>query len=91
VTLIRTGGYASGTTVHYTTSGGSAVIGTNYNAASGTITFAEGQTSQTFTIDVLDDGTASGNKSVNLVLDTPGGGARLGLRATATLWIVDTP
>jgi hypothetical protein len=91
VTLIRTGGYASGVTVHYTTSGGSAVVGTNYNAASGTVTFAEGQTSQTFTIDVLDDGTASGNKTVNLVLGSPGGGASLGLRSTATLWIVDAP
>jgi hypothetical protein len=91
VTVIRTGGLASGATIHYATSDASATAGVHYRPASGAITFDHGETSKTFTIDILDDGTAGGNKTVKLALSSPGGGAILGPRSGATLWIVDGP
>jgi hypothetical protein len=40
-------------TVHYATADGTALAGTDYQAASGTLTFAPGQTSQTITLNAL--------------------------------------
>src|SRR5262249_49375870 len=87
ITVSRTGGRAGAATVQYKTSDGSGVEGTNYNASSGTLVFDEGQTSRTFTVGVLDDGSST-NKTVRLTLSSPAGGATLGLRSSATLWIV---
>ncbi|MGZ3694694.1 MAG: beta strand repeat-containing protein, partial [Bdellovibrionota bacterium] len=47
----------SSTTVTYATVGGTAFAGTNYTAASGTLTFTAGQTSKTITVTSLADGT----------------------------------
>jgi hypothetical protein len=55
------------------------VAGTDYTAASGTLTFAPGQTSATVTIPVLDDGVfQTSNKSFNVTLSNPTGGSTLG-------------
>ena len=99
ITVTRSGGAASGVTVDYATSdvgpcppppGTSyACAGTNYVATSGTLTFAAGQTSQTFTVSVLNDGAATGNIPLNLTLTNPGGGGTLGARSAATLKIID--
>jgi hypothetical protein len=53
----------------------------------GTLTFEAGETEKTFEVPVLDDGTGPPNKTVDLSLRNPGGGATLG-RDHATLWIV---
>src|SRR5262249_1536740 len=82
------GGLASGVTVGYATSDGSARAWRNYKPTSGTLTFDDGETSRTFTVPILDDGVPGGNKSLNLTLTRPGGGATLDSRVNATLWIV---
>jgi hypothetical protein len=87
VTVSRTGGQAGGATVRYDASDGTGAEGTNYNPASATLIFDEGQTTRTFIVDVLDDGSST-NKTVRLTLSSPGGGAVLGPRSSATLWIV---
>jgi Calx-beta domain len=87
ITVARSGGSASGVAVHYATSDGTAVAGSNYVATSGTLIFNQGDASRTFTIPVLDDGNP-GNKTVHLTLTSPQGGATLGAKAEATLWIV---
>jgi Calx-beta domain len=89
VTVTRTMGAAGDVTVPYTTANGTALAGTNYTGTSGVLTFDQGETAKTFTVDVLDDGVVTGNKTVLLKLGAPGGGAALGTRASAVLWIVD--
>jgi hypothetical protein len=93
ITVTRTGGTSSAATVHYATSPGTvspAVPGTHYNDVTGTVTFAAGEKSQTFTVPVLDGGPFTGvNHSVTLTLSNPGGNLALGTTVTAVLWIVD--
>src|SRR5262249_32449963 len=91
ITVTRTGALAASVSIDYATSDGTAVAGTNYTSASGTVVFAPGQTSQTFTVPVLDDGTATGNVTVNLSLSNPQGDAALGTQTSAVLWIVGAP
>ena len=82
-------GTSSEATVQKSTSDGSAVAGTDYTATSGTLTFGLRQTSATFTVPVIDDGTPNGGAvSVDFVLDTPDNGLALGSVPSATLWIV---
>ncbi len=89
IKVTRSGGSASGVSVDYTITDGTAVSGTNYNATNGTLIFAAGQTSKTFTIDIINDLVDEPNKTVNLALFNPQGGAILGLRDTAVLTIVN--
>jgi hypothetical protein len=88
ITVTRTGGTASGVTVHYATSDGTGRAWRNYQPTSGTLTFDDSETSKTFTVMVLDDGAADGNKTVNLTLHNPGGGGVLAVQTAAILWIV---
>ena len=74
----RTGGAASGVTVDFATSDGTAHAGTDYTATAGTLTFGAGDTSQTFTIPILNNTIATGATTVNLTLSNPTGGASLG-------------
>src|SRR5438093_3965664 len=88
IKVTRPGGSASGVTVNYSTSDGTATAGSDYTATSGTLTFGAGVTSKTFTIDIINDPVDEPNKTVNLALLNPQGGAILGLRDTAVLTIV---
>lgn len=90
VTVKRTGGLASGVTVHWATDNGTAVAPDDYTAASGTVTFDAGTTSKTFTVDVLPDAFVEGYESINLSLDTPTGGSSLGALNTAAINVIDS-
>ena len=76
-------------TVHYSTSNGTAVAGTNYTAASGTITFAPMQTTAIVPVSVsgLPTGGA-GNTTFSLNLSSPSSNAALG-QSTATATITN--
>src|SRR5947199_1520439 len=89
IKVTRSGGTASGVTVDYATSDGTATDGSDYIATSGTLTFAAGQTSGTFTIPIINDALNEPNETVILTLSNPTGGATLGTRSTAVLTIVD--
>ncbi|MBS9477709.1 Calx-beta domain-containing protein [Ancylobacter radicis] len=59
--------------VKYATANGSAVAGQDYQAASGTLTFAAGETSKTIKVAAIGDGVLEGNETFNLVLSGPTG------------------
>jgi hypothetical protein len=92
ITVTRSGGSSSQATVHYAiasgASGNPAGPG-DFDPASGTLTFGSNERSKTFPVFLHDDGVPnSGAVSVDLTLDSPGGGLALGAIPVATLWIV---
>jgi hypothetical protein len=88
VTVTRTGGAASGVSVNYSTSNGSAIAGQDYSAASGTLNFGANETSKTFTVPITNDSISEPNETINLTLSNSVGGT-LGTPATAVLTIID--
>jgi hypothetical protein len=89
ITVTRTGGAASGVSVAYATSAGTATPGTNYTETSGVLLFGAGVTSQTFTVQTKTTGTVQANLTVNLALFSPTGGASLGTPSSAVLTILE--
>jgi len=82
---------ASGRTlsVDYATSDITATAGSDYQATNGTLTFTPGQTSQTFTVTIINDAVGpEGNERLNLTLGTPIN-VTIGANNPATLTIVD--
>lgn len=89
VTVVRTGLISGSDTVTYSTANGTAAAGSDYTAASGTLTFAPGETTKTFTIPIIDDNLREPNETVNIILSNPTNGATLGSQSTAVLTIVN--
>ena len=77
-------------TVSYETSDGTATRGEDYQTASGTLTFAPGETKKTVSVTVLDDSHDEGEESFTLTLSNPSGGNVFLVDATATGTIVNT-
>ena len=69
VTLSRT--LDEAVTVQYATSDGSATAGSDYTAASGTLTFSVGETEKKVAVAVLDDAHDEGNETLTLTLSNP--------------------
>jgi Zn-dependent metalloprotease len=88
ITVSRTGSTSGTATVDYATADGSAVAGVDYTAVSGTLNFADGQASQTFSVPIIDDGMIEGNELLQLTL-SGAVGADLGGVADAQLTIAD--
>jgi hypothetical protein len=88
ITVTRTGG-GGAFAVNYTTGDGTARARVDYLPAVGTLVFGAGDTSKTFTVPILNDGTADGPETVNLTLGSPSAGAILGGPSTAVLTISD--
>ena len=83
VTLSRA---ASGTvTVGYATSDGTAVAGSDYTSASGTLTFDPGETAGTVSVTVLDDSVDDGGETLTLTLSNPSGARIEDAEATGTI------
>ena len=70
-------------TVQYATSGGTATSGTDFTAASGTLTFAPNETSKTVSVPTTEDTDAEADETFTLTLSNPTN-ATLGANATAT-------
>ena len=88
-------------TVAYTTEDATATAGEDYTAASGTLTFAKGETTKTVSVTLLNDTVKESAETFRLVLSSPGANAELGdERGTAlildddslpTLSVADAP
>lgn len=74
--------YSDEVTVSFETLDGTAVAGQDYQATSGELTFAAGETEKTVTVAILDDQAAEGDETFQLSVTTAGGDAVLG---TATI------
>lgn len=83
VTLSKTS--TSPITVKYATSNGTATAGSDYVAASGTITFAAGQTSKTVTVGVVGDTVVESNETLTVTLSNPSGATISRGAATGTI------
>jgi hypothetical protein len=71
-------------TVNWTTADDTAKAGTNYVAASGTVTFADGQASQTVMVTTLNDTTPEPNVDFELIATPSGGASVMGLATILT-------
>ncbi|MCZ8222733.1 MAG: hypothetical protein O9324_01905, partial [Microcystis sp. LE19-84.1B] len=89
ITLNRTGGSEGTVSVTLTPTDGTATAGSDYTNTPITVTFANGETSKTVTIPIVDDSIYEPTETVNLTLSNPTGGATLGTQQTATLTIID--
>ncbi len=89
VTVVRTNGSSGIVSAQYATSDGTATSGFDYSGASGTVAFADGQTSNTFTVPILLDDQVETNETVNLRLFAATGGATIGTLSNAVLLITN--
>jgi hypothetical protein len=76
------------TTVNYSTSDGTASERSDYNLTLGTLRFAPGETSKSFTVLVTDDRLAEGDESFNVALSAPTG-ATLDSPSTLEITVAD--
>ena len=90
ITVVRTDVTNGVVTVNFATSNGTATASTDYVATNGVLTFADGQTTNSFSVVILDDLILESNETVNLMLSNPGGGASLGSVSNAVLTIIDS-
>lgn len=72
-TISLSGPAANAVSVRYDTQNGTAIAGTDYNTAGGTVTFAPGETAKTITIDVIADSNAELDEGFTVVLSAPVG------------------
>ena len=89
ITVVRSGGLSNVAKVVYSTSDGTAVAGQDYTATTGTLTFAAGETVQSFTVPILTDSVSERIETVNLKLTSADGVTRVVGKRTARLFIVD--
>lgn len=88
VTVNRAGGTDGAVSVDYITSNGTALSGTNYTAASGTLNWADADgAAKTFDVNITDNDVYGGDKTFNIMLSNVTGGASLGTnyRSVATI------
>ena len=84
--VVRISPSPSGTvTVDYATSDGTATAGSDYTAASGTLTIAPGEAAQTVSVAVFDDGHNEGEETMTLTLTNVSGAYLLDGEATGTI------
>jgi hypothetical protein len=90
INLTRLGGSLGGpVTVHYQTSDGTASAGSDYEAASGTLTFGPGESGKSFTVPVTSDSAPEGDETFQVALSNAAGGASIGSPAGGTVTISD--
>lgn len=87
VIVKRNGGTSGAVTVHFTTLPGTAHADTEFTATSGTLQFADGQSTAQIDVTILDNLFSGPNKSFQLQLSDPTDGAALGGTTTLTLTI----
>jgi uncharacterized delta-60 repeat protein len=88
ITVLRTDNTNQTSSVNFATANGTAVAGSDYFATNGTLVFASGQTSQTFSVRVINNTVVQPDKTVLLQLSSPVNGVLI-VPYAATLTIHD--
>lgn len=88
ITVVRTLGTADTASVNYATSDGSATANSDYTPTSGTLVFASGETTKTFTVQILNDTLGETTETINLTLSNPSG-STLGSPSAAVINVQD--
>ncbi|WYM00653.1 MAG: Calx-beta domain-containing protein [Gloeotrichia echinulata CP02] len=89
VTVTRTGGSFGTVSATINLTNGTSTAESDYNNAPITVNFADGETSKTVTIPIIDDSQFEPDETINLTLNNPTNGAQLGTQNTATLTIIN--
>lgn len=89
ITVGRKGGARGPLSVSYESSDGTATAGLDYATTSGTLNFADGETSKTFTVPLFDDSVIEGAETTNLSLSNASNGTVVGPQNTTTIAIMD--
>ena len=93
LTVIRTNGNDGVVTVNYQTVDGTgangAVAGTDYESTSGTLTFGNGDESETITVPITNNTTINPDKVFSVELSGVGGGASIGTPDTVNVSILE--
>ncbi len=89
ITVTRTGGSDGPVAVQYATGRGSASANLDYAPTGGTLSFADGQTANAFSVTILDDADDEADENFGLALGSPTGGASLGSPGRARVTILD--
>lgn len=76
-TVTKTGATTFSYSVNYATSSGSAISGTDFTTASGTLNFGTTDMSKTFTVATVEDGTYENNETLTATLSAPTGGSTI--------------
>jgi Ca2+-binding RTX toxin-like protein len=90
ITVNRTEGSSGDVSATVLLTNGTAAAPDDYdNSVPIVVSFADGETTKTVTIPLVDDDLVEGNETINLKLSNPTGGATLGTQDEAVLNIVD--
>ena len=89
ITLNRTGDISGAASVDFMTTDGTAVQTSDYNIASGTVTFGPGEASKSFNVFLTDDGYMEADETFTVSLSNPQGGFKVGGITVATVTITD--
>ena len=89
ITVKRNGDVSAAASVEYATISSTASDRADFTGTIGTLHFAPGETSKSFTILLTDDVYVEGQETVNLILRNPSSGTALGTSISAVLTITD--
>jgi uncharacterized repeat protein (TIGR01451 family) len=89
IMVTRIGNTTGAASVAFATSDGTAIAGRDYAPASGTLSFAAGETSKTVTVLLIDNAYVEGDHTINLQLSNSTQPMLLGSPNTATITITD--
>jgi hypothetical protein len=88
-TVSLSAAYSKTITVNYSTADGAATAGSDYTSTSGTLTFAPGQTTATFSVPVIGDRIAEPNETFTVTLSQPTNAFLSLTNSTGTGTIID--
>jgi choice-of-anchor B domain-containing protein len=90
VRVQRSGGYMGAVSIQYSTSDSTASAGSDYTAASGTLTWPAGDTTErTFTLSIANDAQSESDEALAVTLSNPSGGASIEGTSTFNVTIVN--
>lgn len=89
VTVTRTGSIIRAVGATLNLSNGTATSAADYDNAPINVNFAEGETTKTVVVPIVDDALVESPETINLSLTNPKGGALIGTQNSATLTVID--